>query len=311
MAEVSPFHEAPMCDDDDPLLSAPAIGRRHFVALAAGAALAGCAAPGAESPVGGSHVHGGTSSGGATTSPLAEREVRIDTPDGKADAFFVHPREGAHPAVIVWPDIVGLRDVFRVMARNLASSGFAVLVVNPYYRAQAAPVLDGFAAWRTPEGQAKIGPLRAALTPAAITSDALALVSFLDADAAVDTKRGIGVEGYCMGGPFAVRTAAASPRVKAAASFHGAQVATDAADSPHRLLAKASASYLFAIARNDDEKEPKAKDMLRDAATEAHRRAEVVVYPAAHGFCVSDSPAWDAPQADEARKRALAIYATL
>ncbi len=51
---------------------------------------------------------------------------------------------------------------------------------------------------------------------------AKALVEWLDKQPAVDTAKGIGNQGYCMGGPFTVRTAAAVPgRVKAAASFHG------------------------------------------------------------------------------------------
>lgn len=310
-----------MCDDyDDELeassVSANAIRRRQFVMLSAGAVLAGCVGPAAEShdptpktPAPAGSIGG---SGASPARPLAERDVRIKTPDGMADAFFVHPAEGAHPAVVVWPDIVGLREVFRGMARKLAAAGYAVLVVNPYYRQQAAPVLETFAAWRTPEGQAKIAPLRAALTPSAIDSDASAFVAFLDAEKAVDTNRGIGSQGYCMGGPFAVRTAAAAPaRVLAAASFHGAAVATEAPDSSHRLFPRTKARYLFAIAKNDDEKDAKSKDLLREGASAAERPAEIMVYPAAHGFCVADSPAWDATQADLAWTRLLALYAAL
>lgn len=290
-----------MCDDftaetEDANLARRGLDRRTFAALGASAALAGCA--------GIMKTHPANS--------VQERMVSITTADGVADAFFVHPAKGAHPGVILWPDIAGLREAKKIMARTLAAEGYAVLVVNPYYRGQPAPVFESFAGFRTPEGQAKVEPLRAALTPEAITRDARAYVAFLDDQKAVDTKRKIGANGYCMGGPFTVRTAAAVPsRVRAAASFHGAGLVTDRPDSPHRLLASTQASYLFAIARNDDAKQPAQKTELKNAAAAAGRPAEVEVYPADHGWCVPDSPAWDPDSADKAWQRMLALYATL
>lgn len=290
-----------MCDEttarsEGAPLARTGLNRRQFTALGASMALLGCSMP--VKGDGGSQVN--------------ERMVSITMGKGVADAFFVHPAEGAHPGIIIWPDIAGLRDAFKIMARTLAAEGYAVLVVNQYYRGGPAPVLESFSEWRTPEGQAKITPLREQLTPEAITGDAAAFVAFLDGDAAVDRSRGIGSSGYCMGGPFTVRTAAAAPeRVHAAASFHGAGLVTGDPDSPHRLLAKTKASYLFAIARNDDEKDPKAKDELRKAAEAAHRPAEIEVFPADHGWCVPDSPVWDPTQADRAWNLMLALFSKL
>jgi carboxymethylenebutenolidase len=281
----------------DSLGDASALSRRNFAALSAAAALAGCA--------------GGVSRA-AATGDLRERMVEITTRDGVADAFFVHPAKGAHPGVVMWPDIAGLREAKKVMARRLAAAGYAVLCVNQYYRGGPAPVMESFAEFRTPEGQAKIKPLREALTTEAITRDGAAYVGFLDGDAAVDKARKVGSNGYCMGGPFTVRTAAAAPgRVGAAASFHGAGLVTPAPDSPHRLLAKTQASYLFAVARNDDVKEPAAKDELRKAADAAGRNAEIEVYPADHGWCVPDSPAYDPVEADRAWARMLDLFGKL
>jgi carboxymethylenebutenolidase len=113
-----------------------------------------------------------------------------------------------------------------------------------------------------------------------------------------------------MGGPFTVRTAFAAPaRVGAAASFHGANLVNTETDSPHKLLAQTQASYLLAIAQNDDERAPTDKDELRKAADAAGRPAEIEVYPAQHGWCTLDAPIYDQVQADKAWGRMLALFA--
>jgi carboxymethylenebutenolidase len=243
--------------------------------------------------------------------PVSAGPVAITTPDGVTDAWFVTPSTGKHPAVIMWPDIAGLRDAYKTMAARLAGAGYAVLVANQYYRGAKAPILDTLVAWRTPEGQAKLKPLIATITPAGIARDAAAYVPWLDQQAQVDTTRRIGTSGYCMGGPYTVRTAAAVPgRIGAAASFHGASLVdtSQGADSPHMLLAKTRASFLFAIAQNDDASQPDAKVALKAAAAAAGRPAEVEVYPAQHGWCTIDAPVYDEVQAEKAWARMLVLF---
>ena len=98
-----------------------ALNRRQFGALAGAAAVVACAP-------------GEAGAGSEDISALTESAVNIDTEDGTIDAFFVHPGEGSHPGVIIWPDIASLRESKRNMARRLAGEGYAVLVLNPYYR---------------------------------------------------------------------------------------------------------------------------------------------------------------------------------
>lgn len=287
-----------MCDEQTEAQNAAWLSRRQFGAAGAGlvvmATIPGCSE--AQSAPGNLAVKG--------------RAVTVTTPDGKVDAWFYAPETGKHPAVIMWPDIAGLREAYKTMASRLASSGYAVLVVNHYYRGAVAPVLDSLVAWRTPEGQAKLKPLIAAITPAATTSDAKAFVAWLDAQPEVDTAKKIGTCGYCMGGPYTVRTAAAVPdRVGAAASFHGGGLVGSEADSPVNLLAKTKASFLFAIAQNDDASAPGDKTALAAAAKAAGRPAEVEVYPAQHGWCTIDAPIYDKVQAEKAGSRLLALYA--
>lgn len=276
------------------------LSRRHFAALSGAAVLAACA-------------RGDMSAANVTDSmtvALAEDTVTFPTTDGTMDAFWVHPAQGKHPAVIFWPDIAGLREAKRDMARRLAGEGYAVLVLNPYYRDVKGEQFADFAAFAGDGGFAEVKPWRDKLDAGAVMRDAKAAVGWLDAQGAVDTSRGIGTQGYCMGGPFTVRTAAAVPaRVKAAASFHGGGlVQAGNPMSPHNLLGETQASYLFAIAQNDDAKDPQAKTILRQAAEAAGVPTEIEVYPADHGWTVPDSPAYDEAAAEKAWARLLALY---
>ena len=283
-----------MCDDrtdadNNKYLYGKNLTRRQFGAVSAGAGLA-MFLPRA-----------------ANAQAVAEADIDVTTPDGVADCFFVHPSSGAHPGVLIWPDAFGLRPAKKQMARRLAESGYSVLVVNQYYRTRRAPVVNttNFA-----EVRDILGPLMASLNADTQTRDARAFASFLDTQPAVDRNRKMGTMGYCMGGPFTMRTAAAVPdRVGAAASFHGGGLVTDQADSPHLLVPKMRAQYLFAIAANDDENQPEAKNVLRDACAQAGLQAEVEVYAGAmHGWCPPDSTVYHEAQAERAWSRLLVLF---
>lgn len=290
-----------MCDDltaieEEAALVAKGLSRRDFAAIGAAGVFAGTfAAP-----------------AGAKGVTVTEDTVSIATPDGNADALFIRPAKGKYPGVILWPDIAGVREAYRQMARRLAASGFAVLVVNQYYRSAKAPIMNSIAEWRTPEGQEKLKPMIGALSADGIVRDAKAFVAWLDTRREVNKRRGIGTSGYCMGGPFTVRTAWAVPgRIRAAASFHGGGLVTDKADSPHKLLAATKASYLIAIARNDDAKAPTDKGTFREAAKAADRPAEIEVYDADHGWCTLDAPVYVKAEAERAWGRMLVLFGKL
>lgn len=298
-----------MCDDftlaDDAEWQAlRRTSRRGFALGAVGiAALGGCMSGGETNP---------TSSPAASGAKIVESAVRIATADGQADGFFAHPAKRAHAAVLIWPDIVGLRESFRDMARRLARSGYAALAVNHYYRSAPDPVLPPGTSFTDPAARAKLQPWGKLLDPAAYARDAQAFVAWLDRQRAVDTKRKIGTVGHCMTGPAALRAAAAVPeRIGAAASMHGASLVSDKPDSPHLLLAEMRARALIAIAQNDDARDPAGKSKLREACDAAGRKCEIEVYPAQHGWTVVDSPAYDRAQAERAWQRLLATFAML
>ena len=247
----------------------------------------------------------------ANAQAVTETDVEITTPDGTADCYFVHPSSGSHAAVLVWPDILGLRPAFRQMGRRLAQSGYSVLTVNPFYRQARSPVVPEGASFADESVRNTVFPLAQALNATTHMTDARAFIAWLDEQPAVDTGRGIGTTGYCMGGPIVMRTAAAVPdRVGAGASFHGGGLVTDEDNSPHLLVPQMKAHFLFAVAENDDEREPEAKNVLGEAFAKAGLDAEIEVYPAAHGWCPPDSAVYDEAQAERAWSRLLALFDT-
>jgi carboxymethylenebutenolidase len=240
---------------------------------------------------------------------VTETDVKIKTPDGTCDAYFVHPATGTAAGVLIWPDILGLRPAFRQMGKRLAESGYSVLVVNPFYRSKPAPVIADGAKFSDPAVRSVVMPMSQALNPTTQETDAKAFVSWLDQQASVDKKKKIGTMGFCMSGPFTIRTAATMPdRVGAAASFHGGGLTTKNPDSPHLLIPKTNASFLFAIAENDDKRDPESKTILRQTADAAKKDAEIEVYPAAHGWVPTDMEPHDPVQAEKAWGRLLALF---
>src|SRR5262245_35173497 len=194
--------------------------RRDFVSMTVGAGLV--AATGTEA---------------LAQQRVVETNVDIKTADGTCDAAFIHPATGSYPAVLIWPDAFGLRPSMRDMAKRLAAEGYSVLVPNPFYRVAKSPVVENASNFNfsDPAQRGKLTPLMGSINAAgAAERDATAFIAWLDAQREVDRTKKIGTQGYCMGGPLVVKTAAAVPnRVGAGASFHGGALVTTNADSPH------------------------------------------------------------------------------
>ena len=237
---------------------------------------------------------------------VTEADVEVKTPDGAADCYFVHPSSGTAAAVLIWPDIFGLRPAFRQMGKRLAESGYSVLVVNPFYRTKKAPTAEKGSATPIPE----LLPLARTLNETTHMSDAKAFIGWLDQQPSVAKNRKVGTQGYCMGGPIAFRTAAAMPdRVGAVASFHGGGLVNDTPSSPHLQASKTKAQFLIAIAANDDQRSPNDKTVLKETFAKVNLPAEIEVYEgAAHGWCPPDSGVYNEPQAEKAWSRLLALY---
>ena len=290
-----------MKDEEFPTQSDPhSISRREFTALSLAAGVV--AATGGDSVM---------------AAAVVEKDVEIKTAAGVCDAALVHPQgKGSWPAAILFPDAFGLRPTMREMAKRLAADGYAVLVPNQFYRSGKLPPTGLSLDFQDPQSRAHFEQLRSVLTNENVGQDATAFISFLDAQPAVNKQAKAGVFGYCMGGPMTMQSAAAVPnRIGAGASFHGGGLVTDKPDSPHRLVPKMNAEFYFAVASNDDEKQPDAKTKLAEAFKAANLPARVEVYEGAlHGWCVKDMPAmggqqiYDEPKAERAWKELVSLF---
>lgn len=279
------------------------LARRDFVALSVAAGLTAAAAGPAL----------------AKDLEVVETMVEVKTPDGTADAAFIHPVSGTHPGVLVWTDAFGLRPSMRAIGKRIAAQGYSVLVPNPFYRVAKAPFDDASTFnFANKDDMAKLQKLMGSVNAAGNPEkDAAAYVAFLDEQKQVNKKKKMGTQGYCMGGPLVVRTAASLPdRIGAGGSFHGGGLVTDKPDSPHLLASKIKAHMYFGIATSDDVRQPDAKDKLREAFAAAHVPAEIEVYAGMqHGWCVSDMPKqpngmpiYNQAEADRAWGHLVALY---
>ena len=287
-----------MNDDNNKPEEQNELSRRDFVAMGIAAGIVAA-----------------TGSASAADLPVTDTDVEIKTPDGTCNAAFIHPRTGSYPGVIIWADAFGLRPVLRDMGKALAKEGYAVLVPNPFYRVTRDPMLDPRTFdFQNQTDRAKLTPLMGSITAqGAAEKDALAFIAWLDQQKEVNKAKKIGTQGYCMGGPLVVRTAASSDRIGAGGSFHGGGLVNATPNSPHLLAPKIHARMYFGIAKNDDESQPDAKDKLREAMAAAKVPAEIEVYPSQHGWCMADftkppTPIYDKAQAERAWGKLLALY---
>ena len=213
---------------------------------------------------------------------MLEHHLDIATADGAMNTFVVEPEEGGpHPVVLFYMDAPGKREELHDMARRIAAVGYCVLLPNLYYRRS----LDFKLRERTPPAMAEMFELMGSLDAATTACDTAALLRFVDAHPAADARR-IGAVGYCMSGPFVMWAAADfADRIACIASIHGANMATDKPDSPHRMAPKIRCESYFACAEIDKWAPPADIEQLQAALQAAGTPHRIEWYPAVeHGF---------------------------
>ena len=226
--------------------------------------------------------------------------IQIRTRDGLCPAYVYRPAAGAPwPAVLVYMDGIGIRPPVLELGARLASCGYYVLLPDLYYRSGPYAPMDARTVFADPDARQMLSEkFMAHATSANIMSDTGAFLDYLDRQPDV-RPGGAGVTGYCMGGRLALTAAGTYPaRIAAAASYHGARLASDAPDSPHLLAPKIRARVYVAGAIEDPSFPDDMKQRLETALTDAGVDHLIETYPARHGWVFRDTPVYDAAQSE-------------
>lgn len=242
---------------------------------------------------------------------MSRTSVDITTDDGVCPVSLFRPGgRGPWPAVIFYMDGPGIRPVLFEMGQRLADLGYFVLLPDLFYRAGPYQPVEAQALFSDPDKRAAHGRLFNSTGNVRAAADTRAFLAFLDAEPDALADR-VGVHGYCMGGGMALTVAGSFPgRVAAAASFHGARLATDADDSPHRLADRIEARILVAGADNDRGFPPEQADELEAALEAAGVDHRVEIWPGAlHGWTMQDLPVYNARAAERHWQELAALYA--
>ncbi|TMA36223.1 MAG: dienelactone hydrolase family protein [Deltaproteobacteria bacterium] len=241
---------------------------------------------------------------------MGEIEFDLKTDDGTCPCYaYTAPGERSAPPVIFYMDGIGIRPDLRAMAERLASSGYFVLLPNLYYRGGKTPAFDPATMMTDPAQRDRMMQLLRTVTRDNAMADTRVFLEYLSDELKVSGSR-VGCVGYCMGGSVALNAAGTFPdRIAAAASIHGAGLATDAPDSPHKLVGKIRGAVYVAVAGIDPWLQPGETERLRDALDAAGTRYRIEDYPGVHhGFAANGTPHYDRTAAERHWERILALF---
>jgi carboxymethylenebutenolidase len=241
---------------------------------------------------------------------MSRTPVDIETADGVCPtSVFVPQGHGPWPAVIVYMDGPGIRQVLFDLGERIAAAGYVVLLPDLFYRAGPYAPVDPKLLFSDPERRAAHGKYFSSTGNRKAAADSRAFLDYLDSRDDVAGKR-VGVTGYCMGGGMVLTAAATYPdRIAAAASFHGGRLATDAEDSPHKLANQIKARVLVIGADNDQGFPPEQAERLRSALAEAGVDHRVEIWPGAfHGWTMPDIPIYNEAAAERHFEELLALF---
>jgi len=243
---------------------------------------------------------------------MSQANVTIPTPNGDARAFVFTPDngQGPWPAAIIFMDAPAIRPALFEMGERLAQAGYYVVLPDLFWRAGPYPPLD-IAAARAgdPTQQALFAKLRASTDNERAMRDAKAVLDWLPSQPQAKPGK-VGVTGYCMGGAIALRAAGTFPdRIAAAASFHGGNLATEEANSPHLLAPKMTAKLLVAGADEDRSYPEEQNVRLAAALKDARVEAAVSIWKGAkHGWVPTDMPVHNPEAAERHWKELVALF---
>ncbi len=238
-----------------------------------------------------------------------KHDVAIKTRDGFAKGAVIKPENGAatEKGVILYMDAFGPREALYWMGQRIADAGYIVLVPDLYYRSGEYGPFDAKTAFSEETSKTRIRAMMQAATQALTAQDGAAFIEALQAEGVTGA---IGTVGYCMGGARAITAAAHYPeRIKAAASFHGGNLASEAEDSPHRLADKIKARVYVGVAGIDNSFPPEQSARFAEAFRVGGVDHAVENYVGmGHGWTVPDHGAYDRDGSERHFKRLLTLF---
>jgi carboxymethylenebutenolidase len=241
---------------------------------------------------------------------MIEEERDIATRAGETPTFVCRPeRGGPHPAVLFLMDAPGIRDELRDMARRLATVGYFVLLPNLYYRAGRDTTYGPDVLTEGSDDHRRMRAVRTRMTIPPVMDDVADLIAYVD-DHHEAAAGPVGAHGYCMSGPYALAAAARYPdRVRAAASFYGTRLVSDAEESPHARLDRITGEIYVSCAEHDDLAPPDMVAELRRRFDGSGVAGELEVQPGVHhGFAFPTRWCYDQPAAERHWERLIALY---
>jgi carboxymethylenebutenolidase len=242
---------------------------------------------------------------------MSGRRVDLTTADGVMDSYTFRPAtEKPLPAVIVYMDAFGIRPDLDSMAQRLADAGYFVIVPNLYYRSGPFEPFDPRKVFGGDEAErVRFRGMIDSLDNTGVMRDTAAVLEYLGRTPEV-RQPDVGVVGYCMGGGFAISALGRFPdRVVAAASFHGAALASDKADSPHLLARQMRGKLYVGVAAIDPGFPAEQQERLEGALREAGVDYTLETYEhARHGFAVTGHMVYDRDASERHWAKLLELF---
>ena len=189
-------------------------------------------------------------------------------------------------AIVVIQEIFGVNSHVKSVADGYAADGYLAIAPALFDRAQR-----GFDVGYTPEDIAKGREVRAKVSNDMAMKDTEAAIK------AVSNAGKVGIVGYCWGGLITWLAAAKLPGLSAAVPYYGGGILDNADLQPKVPL----------MGHFGERDAHIPVDGVRKLAQQ-HKKHQIFIYAADHGFNCDQRGSYDAPAAKQARERTLAFF---
>jgi carboxymethylenebutenolidase len=210
--------------------------------------------------------------------------IELTASDGhKFAAYRADPAGKPRGGIVVIQEIFGVNSHIKAVTDGYAADGYLAIAPALFDRVQR-----GFDVGYSPEDMTKGREVRAKVADDAALKDTEAAIK------AVAGAGKVGIVGYCWGGTIAWLAAGKLPGLACAVPYYGGGI-----------LANASLEPRVPVMGHFGERDAHIPvDGVKKLA-EQHRKHQIFIYAADHGFNCDQRGSWDAPAAKQARERTL------